>query len=126
MVLHPALHRNPNQIPLEPQIRGHKEIGNERTHHQDDSEAQAGMADQSPLPVDLLGQQEEPPGLGEDLVCIPLSNHRNHRPNLLHSVSSMMSLPVGMVRIPTIRRSRTSSYCRVGSRQLVRWARNME
>ena len=126
MVLHPALQRNPNQTLLEPQIRGHKEIGNERSHHQDDSEAQAGMADRSLLPVDLLGQQEEPPGIGEDLVCIPLSNHRNHRPNLLLSVSSMMSLPVGMVRTPTIRWSRTSSYCKVGLRQLVRWVRNME
>ena len=125
MVLHPALHRNFNQTLLEPQIRGHKEMGNERTHHQDDSEAQAGMADRSLLPVDLLVLQEEPPGLGEDLVCIPLSNHRNHRPNLLRSVSSMTFLPVGTVRTPTTRWSRTSSYCKVGLRQLVRWASNM-
>ena len=123
MVPHLALQRNPNQTPLEPQIRGHKEIGNERTHHQDDSEAQAGMADRSLLPVDLLVLQEEPPDLGEDLVCIRPSNRRQ---KLLLSGSSMMFLPRGTVRIQTIRWSRTSSYCKVGLRQLVRWARNME
>ena len=124
--MHPALHRNHHQTPLQPLTRGHKGIGRERTYHQDDPEGQAGMADRSSLPVDLLVLQEEPPDLGEDLVCTRPSNHRNHRQNLLLSVSSMTFLPVGTVRTPTTRWSRTSSYCKVGLRQLVRWARNME
>ena len=98
--MHPALHRNHHQTPLQPLTRGYKGIGRERTYHQDDPEGQAGMADRSSLPVDLLVLQEEPPDLGEDLVCIRPSNRRQ---NLLPSVSSMTFLPCGTVRTQTIR-----------------------
>ena len=106
MVLHPALQRNPNQTLLEPQIRGPKEIGNERIYRQEDLADQVGMADRSFLPVNLPLQLEGPPDLGGDPMCTRPNPLRNRQSNPLHNVLSMMFLHPGTAKIRTTRWSR--------------------